>query len=80
MVVWLGRGAITGVAAVDSGRIDADHMADMLENMRAQLEDIVASTDLPPAGGMGGRGMGGGAGMFGNAPVSDTTGAGSLSL
>ncbi|GEM_PF-4254843 len=40
---------------VDDGRMDADQVADRLENLRTQLEEIVDSTDVPPLGGMGGH-------------------------
>lgn len=68
-------------SAVDSGRIDADRMAQMLETMRTQFAEVVNSTDLPV---MGGRGMGGGrmggGGGFGNAPASDSGDASTMSF
>lgn len=46
---------------VDNGRMDADQVADRLENLRTQLEEIVDSTDMPSLGGVGGSRGGHGA-------------------
>ena len=52
-------------AAVDEGRIDADKVDDILENMEERITEMVNSTDVGPMGGRGGRG---GSGM---APEAD---------
>lgn len=48
-------------SAVDDGRIDADRMSEMLDEMRTRLEEMVNSDEFPPMGGRGmGKGFGGG--------------------
>ena len=59
--------------AVDDGRIEAEDVDEILESMRARLEEMVDSTEMPPFGGRGGRGGPGGHGSLGGpgAPSGD---------
>ncbi len=56
-------------AAVEAGRIDAEQKAEILENMAAQLDEIVNSTEVPSRDGKGGPR--GGRGMSDDGPPAD---------